>query len=92
MRVPVTKRKVALRICRAIKAFWGIRTITLESTFKDLGADSLEAIEFQQQLEDTFSTGPLSKTEEQSIHCVGDLIDVFWNRVQIGTATCPKTR
>jgi acyl carrier protein len=55
----------------------------------DLGASSLELVELQQALEDTFCIAPLSSAEEKSIKTVSDLIELFWKKLGEGTARFP---
>lgn len=56
-----------------------IADIKMESTFvEDLGADSLDIMEFIVKLEDEFGV-EMSDEDLEKIHCVGDLVNYFSN-------------
>jgi acyl carrier protein len=86
----LTKSDVASQVILLIQEFSEVSAISPQATLFDLGIDSLESVDLQYVLEDAFGSEPLTKAEQDSIHSVGDIIEVFWNRVQAGSATCPK--
>ena len=91
MREQITKDDVAAQIAAVIETAWKVNSVSAEhNLILDLGASSLDLIELNQELEDAFSTTPLSKAEEDTVRYVGDLINVYWARVQKGTAHCKK--
>ena len=53
---------------------------------EDLGADSLELVELQAELETVFETGPISDEEIGTTRLVKDLVDLFMKRLDKDTA------
>lgn len=65
--------------------------ISLEADLiRDLGADSLEIIRIQQQVEDVFKTPCFSNAEENAIHCVQDLAAVVLVHIMKNTGKIPE--
>ncbi|MPN49971.1 Acyl carrier protein [bioreactor metagenome] len=57
-------------------------TITMDTTFSDdLGADSLDIVEFSMALEEEFGIEELSEEEIASISTVGDLVHFLQNKL-----------
>ena len=48
--------------------------ITEETTFEDLGADSVDLVELSMNLEEEFDIEEMSEEDIASIHTVGDLV------------------
>ena len=57
-------------------------SITMETTFDDLGADSLDIVELSMALEENFDVGELEDSEAAKLHTVGDLVRLVQSRVE----------
>lgn len=52
-------------------------TITTETSFEDLGADSLDLVELMMSIEEEFDVGEISEEVAAKIKTVGDIIDLI---------------
>jgi len=57
-------------------------SITMETTFEDLGADSLDLVELSMAMEELFDVGELEDSEAANLHTVGDLVHLMQSRVE----------
>ena len=57
-------------------------SITMDTTFDDLGADSLDIVELSMALEENFDVGELEDSEAANLHTVGDLVRLVQSRVE----------
>ena len=57
-------------------------SIEMDTTFEDLGADSLDIVELSMALEESFDVGELEDSEAASLHTVGDLVRLVQSRVE----------
>lgn len=49
-------------------------TISMETSFEDLGADSLDVVEVTMALDETFGIGEMEEEDVSGISCVADLV------------------
>ena len=56
-------------------------TITMETTFEDLGADSLDIVELSMALEEEFGVSEMSEEDIAGIATVGDLVNYLQNKL-----------
>ena len=56
-------------------------TITLETTFEDLGADSLDIVELSMALEEEFDVEEMNEDDMNNISNVGDLVNFLKTKV-----------
>ena len=88
MKNPATKEDVQQLVVDVIKHSLSVKSVPLDATLqRDLGATSLDLIDLLSNLEDAFRATPLTNSEEASIKCVSDLVELYWKRVGDGTAT-----
>ena len=57
-------------------------SISMDTTFEDLGADSLDIVELSMALEENFDLGELEDSEAAKLHTVGDLVRLVQSRVE----------
>ena len=57
-------------------------SISMDTTFEDLGADSLDIVELSMALEENFDLGELEDSEAAKLHSVGDLVRLVQSRVE----------
>ena len=57
-------------------------SITMDTTFEDLGADSLDIVELSMALEEQFDVGEMEDSEAAKLHTVGDLVRMVQSRVE----------
>ena len=55
--------------------------ITEETTFEDLGADSVDLVELSMSLEDEFDIDEMGEEDIASIHNVGDLVNYLQGKL-----------
>ena len=53
--------------------------ITEETSFEDLGADSVDIVELSMSLEEEFNVEELAEEDLSAIHTVGDLVNCLQN-------------
>lgn len=56
-------------------------TITLDTTFEDLGADSLDIVELSMAVEEEFGVEEMEEEDLSGIVTVGDLINYLKNKL-----------
>ena len=56
-------------------------TITMDTTFEDLGADSLDIVELSMAVEEEFGVEEMEEDDLSGITTVGDLIDYLKNKL-----------
>ena len=55
--------------------------ITEETTFEDLGADSVDLVELSMSLEEEFDIDEMGEEDMASIHNVGDLVNYLQGKL-----------
>lgn len=56
-------------------------TINNDTSFEDLGADSLDIVELSMALEEEFDIGEMAEEDLGTIHTVGDLVNYLKSKV-----------
>ncbi len=56
-------------------------TINNDTSFEDLGADSLDIVELSMALEEEFDIGEMDEEDLGTIHTVGDLVNYLKSKV-----------
>ena len=56
-------------------------TITMDTTFEDLGADSLDIVELSMALEEEFGVSEMSEEDIAGIATVGDLVNYLQSKL-----------
>jgi acyl carrier protein len=84
MRAFKTKGDVAALVACTIGKYLDVRpgqVVPETHLARDLGIDSLEAVELLQELEDEFET-VFSNAERDSMECISDIIEILWVKAQ----------
>lgn len=58
-----------------------VDSITMDTSFEDLGADSLDIVELSMALEEEFGVSEMSEEEISAISTVGDLVNYLQNKL-----------
>ena len=58
-----------------------VDSITMDTTFEDLNADSLDIVELSMALEEEFGVSEMSEEEIAGIATVGDLVNLLQNKL-----------
>ena len=71
------------KLCELISEQFGVEadTITMDTTFDDLGADSLDIVELSMALEEEFGVSEMGEDEISAITTVGDLVNYLQNKL-----------
>ena len=56
-------------------------SITMDTSFEELGADSLDIVELSMALEEEFDIGELTEEDTASVKTVGDLVHFLQSKV-----------
>lgn len=56
-------------------------TIALDTSFEDMGADSLDIVELSMALEEEFDIAEMAEEDIAGIHTVGDLVSYLKTKV-----------
>lgn len=56
-------------------------TIQKDTSFEDLGADSLDIVELSMALEEEFDMGEMAEEDLANIHTIGDLVTYIKSKV-----------
>ena len=56
-------------------------SITMDTSFEDLGADSLDIVELSMALEEEFGVSEMGEDEISAITTVGDLVNYLQNKL-----------
>lgn len=52
-----------------------LNSVSMETTFEDLGADSIDVVELTMALEEEFEIGEMGDEELAGVASIGDLVD-----------------
>ena len=58
-----------------------VDSITMDTSFEDLGADSLDIVELSMALEEEFGVSEMGEDEISAITTVGDLVNYLQNKL-----------
>lgn len=72
------------KICALLAEQFSVEeeSISMDTTFEDLGADSLDIVELSMALEENFDVGELDDSEAARLKTVGDLVALVQSRIE----------
>ena len=71
------------KVAKLIAEQFGLdeENLTEETTFEELGADSVDIMELSMSLEEEFNIEELEEEDLSAIHTVGDLVNALQNKL-----------
>ena len=89
---PPTKRDVCEVVIGVIAEVLGMDRGSIPETghlVTDFSANSLDQVELVMQIEEKFKTD-LTELEKNEMLRVNEIVEIIWNRIQMGIATFPS--